>query len=162
VVELADQKAGVEHLISMGFVDPARIGVNGWSYGGFMTLNCILNAPDMFRAGIAGAPVTNFLNYDTIYTERYMGLPSENPDGYALTDLTKSAKNLKGRLMLVHNIDDDNVLFQNTMQMINALEVAGKPFELMLYPQKGHGVGGPVQRQMTESMTAFFERELLK
>ncbi len=162
VVELADQKAGVEHLISMGFVDPARIGVNGWSYGGFMTLNCILNAPDMFRAGIAGAPVTNFLNYDTIYTERYMGLPSENPDGYGLTDLTKSAKNLKGRLMLVHNIDDDNVLFQNTMQMINALETAGKQFQLMLYPQKSHGVGGPVRRQLTESMTAFFERELLK
>ncbi len=160
VTELADQKAGLQHLISMGFADPARIGVSGWSYGGFMTLNCMLNAPDLFHAGIAGAPVTNFLNYDTIYTERYMGLPSDNAGGYAATDLASSAKNLKGRLMLVHNIEDDNVLFQNTMQMINALESAGKPFDLMLYPQKSHGVSGRARRQMVESMVAFFEREL--
>jgi dipeptidyl-peptidase-4 len=160
VTELADQKAGLQHLLSMGFADPARVGVSGWSYGGFMTLNCMLNAPDMFRAGIAGAPVTNYLNYDTIYTERYMGLPSENIGGYNTTDLASSAGKLKGKLMLVHNIEDDNVLFQNTMQMINALESAGKRFELMLYPQKSHGVGGAARRQMVESMVAFFEREL--
>jgi dipeptidyl-peptidase-4 len=160
VTELADQKAALQQLIAMGFVDPARVGVSGWSYGGFMTLNCLLNAPDVFKAGIAGAPVTNFLNYDTIYTERYMGLPSENGGAYSVTDLASSAKKLKGKLMLVHNIEDDNVLFQNTMQMINALEDAGKRFELMLYPQKSHGVSGTVRRQMTESMVAFFEREL--
>jgi dipeptidyl-peptidase 4 len=160
VTELADQKAALQQLIAMGFVDPARVGVNGWSYGGFMTLNCMLNAPEMFHAGIAGAPVTNFANYDSIYTERYMGLPAEDADGYALTDLTKSASKLKGKLMLVHNIDDDNVLFQNTMQMMNALQTAGKQFEFMLYPQKSHGVSGLVRRQMTEGMVAFFEREL--
>jgi len=160
VTELADQKAALQQLIGMGFVDPARVGVSGWSYGGFMTLNCMLNAPDIFKVGIAGAPVTNFLNYDTIYTERYMGLPSENGGGYSVTDLASSAKNLKGKLMLVHNIEDDNVLFQNTMQMINALEAAGKRFDLMLYPQKSHGVGGAARRQMVESMVAFFEHEL--
>jgi dipeptidyl-peptidase-4 len=160
VEELADQKAALQHLIGMGFVDPARVGVNGWSYGGFMTLNCILNAPDMFRAGIAGAPVTNFRNYDSIYTERYMGLPSDNPDGYAKTDLTKSASNLKGRLMLIHNTDDDNVLFQNMLQMTNALQQAGKQFEFMLYPQKTHGVTGAVARQMRGAMTDFFVRVL--
>ncbi len=160
VTELADQKAALQQLIAMGFVDPARVGVNGWSYGGFMTLNCMLNAADVFHAGIAGAPVTNFANYDSIYTERYMGLPADDADGYALTDLTKSASRLKGKLMLVHNIDDDNVLFQNTMQMMNALQSAGKQFEFMLYPQKSHGVGGPARRQMTEAMVAFFEREL--
>ena len=80
-IEGLDQRAGVEHLISLGFVDPARIGVYGWSYGGFMTLHLLLSAGDLFRAGFAGAPVTNWRNYDTIYTERYMGLPAQNEDG---------------------------------------------------------------------------------
>jgi dipeptidyl-peptidase-4 len=158
--ELADQKAGVEHLVSMGFVDPARIGIYGWSYGGFMTLNALLNAPDTFRAGIAGAPVTNFVNYDTIYTERYMGLPSDDEDGYNRTNLSLRADRLKARLMIVHNFEDDNVLFQNTLQITNALEQAGKQFQFMLYPQKTHGVSGPVRRQMLQSMTDFFETNL--
>jgi len=158
--ELADQKAGVEHLVSMGFVDPARIGIYGWSYGGFMTLNAVLNAPDTFRAGIAGAPVTNFVNYDTIYTERYMGLPSDDEDGYNRTNLSLAADRLKAGLMIVHNFEDDNVLFQNTLQITNALEQAGKHFQFLLYPQKTHGVSGPVRRQMLQSMTDFFEANL--
>ncbi len=160
VTELADQVAGVQYLISLGFVDPQRIGIQGWSYGGFMTLNALLNAPDLFRCGIAGAPVTNWLNYDTIYTERYMGLPSEDPDGYKNTALPPRAENLKAKLMIVHNFEDDNVLFQNTLQMMNALQQAGKKFEFMLYPQKTHGVGGPAARQMNASMLDFFERNL--
>jgi dipeptidyl-peptidase-4 len=144
----------------MGFVDPAKIGIYGWSYGGFMALNALLNAPDTFRAGIAGAPVTNFVNYDTIYTERYMGLPSDDQDGYKRTNLSLAAENLKARLMLVHNFEDDNVLFQNTLQIIDALEHAGKQFQFMLYPQKTHGVTGPVRRQMLQSMTDFFEANL--
>jgi dipeptidyl-peptidase-4 len=158
--ELVDQKAGIEHLIGMGFVDPQRIGVTGWSYGGFMTLNLLLNAPDVFRAGIAGAPVTNWLNYDTIYTERYMGLPRENAEGYKNTALPQRARNLKAKLMMVHNFEDDNVLFQNTLQVMNALQQAGKEFEFMLYPQKTHGVTGPVSRQMDASMLDFFDRSL--
>ncbi len=160
VVELADQKAGIDYLTSLGFVDPERIGVYGWSYGGFMTLNCMLNAAPLFRAGIAGAPVTNMANYDTIYTERYMGLPLNNVDGYQKTNLSLNAANLNGNLMLVHNFQDDNVLFQNTLQMVDALERAGKRFELMIYPQKAHGVTGPVRRQMLESMVEFFDRTL--
>ena len=159
-VELEDQRAGVAHLVSLGFVDPARIGIYGWSYGGFMTANAMLNAGDVFRAGVSGAPVTNFANYDTIYTERYMGLPQENPDGYAGTNLALKAGNLKGKLMLVHNIDDDNVLFQNMLQLTDALQRAGKQFDFMLYPQKSHGVTGPARKQMLEGMTAFFERAL--
>jgi dipeptidyl-peptidase-4 len=158
--ELADQKAGVDYLTSLGYVDAERIGVYGWSYGGFMTLNCVLNAPGTFRAGIAGAPVTNFANYDTIYTERYMGLPTNNPDGYKKTDLSLRAGNLKSNLMIVHNFQDDNVLFQNTLQIVDALERADKRFELMIYPQKSHGVTGPVRRQMLESMMEFFDRTL--
>ncbi len=140
--ELADQREGVEYLISLGFIDPQRIGVTGWSYGGFMTLNLLLNAPDLFHAGFAGAPVTNWLNYDTIYTERYMGLPEDNGEAYARTSLPRHARNLTGRLMIAHNLEDDNVLFQNTAQMIRALEVAGKHFELSLYTEKTHGVSG--------------------
>ena len=158
--ELEDQKQGVEYLISLGFVDPARIGIHGWSYGGFMTLNCVLNAPSLFRAAIAGAPVTDWHNYDTIYTERYMGLPSQNVDGYRETALAPHAGELNAKLLLVLNLEDDNVLFQNTMQMANALEKAGKEFEMVLYPQKSHGVGGPLRRQLLETMTDFFERTL--
>jgi dipeptidyl-peptidase-4 len=160
-VELEDQRAGVEYLISLGFVDRERIGVNGWSYGGFMTLNMMLNAPDLFKAGFAGAPVTDWLNYDSIYTERYMGLPKDNAEGYAQSSLIPRAKNLRGKLMIAHNIEDDNVLFQNTLQMIQALESEGKRFELSLYTQKTHGVNGADARQMESTMLDFFERSLL-
>jgi dipeptidyl-peptidase-4 len=160
VAELADQKAGIDYLTSLGFVDSERIGIYGWSYGGFMTLNAMLNGAGTFKAGIAGAPVTNFANYDSIYTERYMGLPVENSEGYKKTNLSLAAGNLQGNLMIIHNFQDDNVLFQNTLQMIDALERAGKRFELMIYPQKTHGVSGPVRRQMLESMLEFFDRTL--
>jgi dipeptidyl-peptidase-4 len=158
--ELADQLAGVKYLVSLGFADEKRIGIHGWSYGGFMTLNALLNAPDVFRAGISGAPVTSWMNYDTIYTERYMGLPKENMKAYKKTALTPKAVNLKARLMLVHNYEDDNVLFQNSLQMTNALQNAGKQFEYMLYSQKTHGVSGAAADQMNASMLDFFERNL--
>ncbi|MFN3325499.1 MAG: S9 family peptidase [Bryobacteraceae bacterium] len=158
--ELADQQEGVRHLLSMGFVDPARLGIYGWSYGGYMTLYALLNAPDLFRAGIAGAPVTDWRNYDTIYTERYLGLPSENPEGYKDSSPVHQAENLRASLMIVQNLGDDNVLFANTIQMTDALQKAGKQFELMLYPQKSHAVTGPVRKQMLEAMTAFFRKKL--
>jgi dipeptidyl-peptidase-4 len=160
VTELADQVAGVNYLISLGFVDANKVGIHGWSYGGFMTLNAVLNAPNVFRCGIAGAPVTSWMNYDTIYTERYMGLPAENREAYASTALPAKVKNLKAKLMIVHNFEDDNVLFQNTLQMTNALQLEGKQFEFMLYPQKSHGVGGVAARQMNQSMLDFFDRNL--
>ena len=158
--ELADQVAGVQQLVSMGFVDPARVGIRGWSYGGFMTLNALLNAPDTFRAGAAGAPVTDWRNYDTIYTERYMGLPETNAEGYKNSALPQRASNLKGSLMILHNYEDDNVLFQNSLQMIDALERARKQFELVLYTQKTHGVTGPEAQHVNAAMLSFFERNL--
>ncbi|HEY3740721.1 MAG TPA: S9 family peptidase [Bryobacteraceae bacterium] len=158
--ELEDQREGVKHLLSMGFVDPDRVGIQGWSYGGFMTLNAMLNAGDVFKAGISGAPVTNFRNYDTIYTERYMGLPQQNPDGYAGTNLSLKAGNLKGQLLLVDNFEDDNVLFQNMLQATAALQKADRPFELMIYPMKSHGVSGPYRGHLNEMMTSFFDRTL--
>ena len=158
--ELKDQEEGVRHLIGMGFTDPARIGITGWSYGGYMTLFALTNAPGLFRAGIAGAPVTHWRNYDTIYTERYMGLPAENPEGYKRSSPMTKAAELTAKLMLVHNVEDDNVHFQNTMQMADVLERAGKQFQMLIYPQKAHGVTGQVRRHMNEAMAEFFEREL--
>ncbi len=158
--ELADQLEGIQYLLAQGFVDRQRVGIYGWSYGGFMTLYSLLNAPETFRAGIAGAPVTNWRNYDTIYTERYLGLPSENPEGYRASSPVDYAANLKSKLLIVHNIEDDNVLFQNTVQMIDALEGAGKLFDMVIYTDKTHGVTGPVRRQLLETLTDFFEKHL--
>jgi len=160
VIELADQVAGVRHLIASGLADPARIGIHGWSYGGFMTVNAMLNAPGVFKAGFAGAPVTNWINYDSIYTERYMGLPKDNPEGYRDTALPAKAANLKGKLMLVQNFEDDNVLFQNSIQLASALELAGKQFEYMLYPRKAHDLIGLSQQHLNQMMVDFFERSL--
>ncbi len=160
IIELKDQVEGVRHLVKLGFVDEKRIGIYGWSYGGFMAINAMLNAPEVFAAGAGGAPVTSWMNYDTIYTERYMGLPSENPEGYEKTALPRAAKNLKGKLMIIHCLEDDNVLFQNTLQLTDALQRAGKQFELMLYPHKSHGVTGVHNKQMLESITSFFDRHL--
>jgi len=159
-VELEDQKEGLKYLIEQGYVDPARVGIYGWSYGGYMTLYSLLNAPDLFKVGIAGAPVTNWHNYDTIYTERYLGLPSENEDGYKSGSAVTYADKLKGTLLMIHNIEDDNVLFQNTLQMAVALENAGKVFSMVTYPQKSHGVGGPLRKDLLEVTTDFFEKNL--
>ena len=158
--ELADQLEGVKYLTEQGFVDAARIGIYGWSYGGFMTLYSLLNAPDVFRAGIAGAPVTNWRNYDTIYTERYLGLPAEDMDGYRASSPVEYASKLKAKLLMVHNLEDDNVLFQNTLQMAEALERAGKVFQMVVYPGKTHAVGGAFERQLLEETTDFFEKNL--
>lgn len=159
-IEVADQKAGIEHLISLGFVDPTRIGMHGWSYGGYMTLNTMLSESKLIRAGISGAPVTNWLLYDTIYTERYLGTPQENEKGYRESSPVHKAGNLEGKLMLVHNFGDDNVLFQNMLQMTDALQRAGKHFELHVYPQKSHGVSGSARYHLNEAMVDFFERHL--
>lgn len=155
--EVADQRLGVEHLIKMGFVDANRIGITGWSYGGYMTIHSLLLAPDVFKVGVAGAPVTDWHNYDTIYTERYMGLPQENKKGYDASSNVHNAAKLQGSLLIVHNFEDDNVLFQNTMQMVNALESADKQYFLQIYPQKTHGVSGALRKPMYEAMTAFFD-----
>ena len=158
--ELEDQKDGIRYLESLGFVDPTRVGIYGWSYGGFMTLNALFNAPSLFRAGIAGAPVMDWRNYDTIYTERYMGLPAENEQGYRSSSLIGKAGALTAKLLIVHNFSDDNVHFQNSVQIADALERAGKQFEMRVYTQKTHAVSGPAYKQMLEGLTEYFEKNL--
>src|SRR5207249_11707981 len=119
----------------------------------YIALCALTSAPDLLRAAIAGAPVTHWRNYDSIYTERYMGLPAENPEAYERTSPITRAADLSAKRLLIHNLEDDNVHFQNTMQMMDALERAGKQFQLMLYPQKAHGVSGTLRRHMYEMRT---------
>lgn len=159
--ELSDQKEGIQYLIAQGFVDPQRIGLYGWSYGGYMTLYTVTHVPGLIKAAIAGAPVTNWRNYDSIYTERYMGLPEDDEQGYKTSAPVNSAGGLEGtRLLIVHNVEDDNVHFQNSVQMAEALEKANKQFYMVVYPEKTHGVTGPERKQLLDETTAFFEQNL--
>ena len=158
--EVADQVLGLDRLIDMGFVDRDRIGITGWSYGGYMTIHAMLLAPERFRVGVAGAPVTDWHNYDTIYTERYMGLPAQNTAGYQDSSNVRNAGRLAGKLLIVHNLEDDNVLFQNTVQIANAFEEANRPYFLQLYPQKTHGVTGVPRKALYQTMIDFFDRNL--
>jgi len=146
-VELQDQLAGVKYLKSLGYVDPARIGITGGSYGGYMTLEALFNAPDAFKVGISDAPVTDWKLYDTIYTERYMGRPQDNPEGYKNSSPVNQAQHLKGKLMLVHGTGDDNVHFANSVEVLNALIDSGLyPDQLMVFPGRGHGISDAAAR----------------
>ncbi len=159
--ELNDQKEGIQYLISQGFVDPQRIGLYGWSYGGYMTLYTVTHAPGLIKAAVSGDPVTSWRNYDSIYTERYMGLPEDDEDGYRKSSPQTSAADMQGtRLLMVHNIEDDNVHFQNSVQMAAALEKADKQFFMVVYPQKTHHVAGPEYKQLLDEVTGFFEENL--
>ena len=145
--DLAD---AADWLAEQPWCDAARIGLNGHSYGGYLTAYTLTHG-DRFAAGIAGAPVTDFRNYDTIYTERYMGDPRENAAGYDLSSVVKAAGDLNGRLLILHGVMDDNVHVQNTLQLAGALQGADRDFELMLYPRSRHGIGGRhVRRLMYE------------
>ena len=161
-VELRDQLGALDQLLSdYPQLDKDRIGIWGWSNGGSMTLYALTHS-DRFRAGVSVAPVTDSRNYDSIYTERYMGLLSENAKGYEASSSPKVASNLHGSLLLVHGTSDDNVHFQNSIQMIDALIKAGKPFHLMVYPNKTHGISGPAARaHLFHMIQDHFERELM-
>jgi dipeptidyl-peptidase-4 len=160
-IELKDQLTALDQLLEQyPQIDKDRIGIWGWSNGGSMTLYAMTHS-ERFRAGVAVAPVTNQENYDTIYTERYMGLLKDDKAGYEQSDVTKSADKLHGALLLVHGTSDDNVHFQNSIQMINALINAGKPFRLMIYPNKTHSIAGKDARVHLFTMIEDqFEKEL--
>jgi dipeptidyl-peptidase 4 len=158
--ELADIEQGVNWLKSNSWVDPDRIGIWGWSYGGYMTAYAMTHSTS-FRAGIAGAPVTDWRNYDAIYTERYMGLPQNNEKGYDSSSVIKAAENLHGSLLLIHGTQDDNVHIGNTYQLVYALQNADKQFELMVYPKNRHGITEKKQQlHMYKMMTKFILKNL--
>ncbi len=139
--ELRDLQDAVGWLKSQNWVDGERIGLSGNSYGGFLTVYAMTHSK-LFAAGIAGAPVTDWRNYDTIYTERYMDTPAANPQGYKNSSVVGAAANLHGRLLLLHGLLDDNVHVQNTIQLANALQESDRTFELMFYPRARHGLHG--------------------
>lgn len=140
--ELADQIKGVEYLRTLPYVADNKIGVFGHSYGGYMALHLILRAPEHFNAAVAGAPVTDWRLYDTHYTERYMGTPQDNPEGYHAADVLTYAEQLEQPLLIYHGMADDNVLYTHTAKLTYALQQATLPFELMAYPGKQHGLRG--------------------
>lgn len=146
---------------ALSYVDAKRIGIQGWSYGGFETLLCMTKGADVFSAGISVAPVTNWRYYDTIYTERFMQTPADNPDGYDDNSPVFFADLLLGDLLLVHGSGDDNVHFQNSMEMVNALVAAGKDFEFFAYPNRNHGIyGGNTRLHLFNMMLDFVKENL--
>ena len=157
--ETVDQIEAARYIASLPYVDPDRIGIYGWSYGGFMALNCILKGNDVFRAAIAVAPVTSWRFYDTIYTEIYNGLPQDNPSGYDDNSPIHFADRLKGKLLIAHGTGDDNVHIQNTYEMITKLVEYDKPFELYVYPDRNHGMG-PSRHHLMERCIEFVQRNL--
>lgn len=160
-LETEDQIDAARYLGSLGFVDASRIGIFGWSYGGYMSSLCLLKGNDVFKAAIAVAPVTNWKWYDTIYTERYMRRTSDNPTGYAENSPVYFADRLKGNYLLVHGLADDNVHPQNSIEMVNALVRHRKAFDMYFYPNKNHGIGGADARMhLFARMTDFVLNKL--
>lgn len=160
-VEVQDQIEGVKFLRQLPHVDAERIGVHGHSYGGYMTLMSMFKAGDYFQAGVSGAPVTDWLLYDTHYTERYMGHPAENTQGYEKSSVFPYAKDLKGDLLIYHGMADDNVLFTHSTKLYKALQDLAIPFEVMDYPGKKHGIRGKqTQIHLNRTVTNFFDRHL--
>ena len=139
-VEVDDQVAGVRWLVAQGIADPRRVGIYGWSYGGYMSALCLCKAPGVFRAAVAGAPVAHWDGYDTHYTERYMGTPASNPAGYRASAVMPYVGGLtaRSRLLLVHGLIDENVHFRHTARLVNALNRARKRYDLLLFPDERH------------------------
>ena len=159
--ETEDQIAAAKKLSELDYIDEARTGIWGWSFGGHMATNCILKGNDTFEMAIAVAPVTSWRFYDTIYTERFMRTPEENPSGYDDNSPFNYPEMLKGDYLLVHGSGDDNVHVQNTMRMIEALVQANKPFDWAIYPDKNHGIyGGNTRIHLFNKLTKFVKEKL--
>ncbi|MGI8670319.1 MAG: alpha/beta hydrolase family protein, partial [Aridibacter sp.] len=158
--EFLDLEDGVKFLKSQPYVDGDRIGIWGWSYGGFMTSYALTHGKS-FKIGIAGGTVSDWALYDSIYTERYMLTPENNPTGYAKTSVLGNAKDLSGKLLLIHGAIDNNVHIQNTIKFVYELQKAGKQFDLMIYPTQQHGISDPQQVYHLYSMMTDFITENL-
>jgi len=159
--ELRDQLAGVDYLKSLPYVDSSRMGIWGWSYGGYMTLYTLTHAPDVFKCGAAGGPVTDWKFYDSIYTERYMRTAEVNPDGYQESSPLEAAGNLQASLLLMHGVDDDNVHLQNTINFIEALVRDGKSYQFYLQPGEKHGFSAYSARlYLIKRLLKFFDSHL--
>ena len=161
IIEVQDQVDGVRWLVEQGLADPERVGIYGWSYGGYMSAMCLAQEPETFKVAVAGAPVTHYDGYDTHYTERYMSTPQANPDGYAQGSVMSYVDNLEGKLLLVHGLIDENVHFRHTARLINALIKARKPYDLLLFPDERHSPRSLADRvYMEERVRDYFVENL--
>lgn len=140
-LDIKDQADGVKHLCERPYVDASRIGIYGHSYGGYMAALALVKYPEVFHVGVAGAPVTDWKNYDTIYTERYIRTPQENPDGYRDGACLTFAKNLQGKMLMMHGLIDDNVHPANTRQLVDLFQRENRRFDMLIYPRSKHGLG---------------------
>ncbi len=156
-VEMRDQISGVNFLKSLPYVDAERLGVHGWSFGGFMTTNLMTTYPDVFKVGVAGGPVIDWKWYEVMYGERYMGTPQNNPQGYESTSLINKAKNLKGRLQIIIGMNDPTVVPQHALQFLNACSEAGTQPDFFVYPGEGHNMAGHKSVHLHERITRYFE-----
>ena len=159
--EVLDQIEAAKYLGSLKFVDPSRIGIFGWSYGGYMSTLCVTIGAKWFKLAIAVAPVTNWRYYDSVYTERYNGLPKDNADGYDKNSPINHVKDLTGKYLLIHGTADDNVHFQNAVDLVSKLVDADVDFETMYYPNKDHGIyGGNTRNHLYRKMTTYILENL--
>lgn len=154
--EMADQMKGIEFLKSKSFVDQDRIGVYGWSFGGFMTTSLLLNHNDVFKVGVAGGPVCDWKYYEVMYGERYMDMPQENPEGYEKASVINKAKQLKGHLLMIHGAQDPVVVQQNSMEFIQACIKEGKQVDYFLYPTHEHNVSGRDRIHLNQKIADYF------
>jgi dipeptidyl-peptidase-4 len=161
VQELADQRDGVAYLRTLPYVDGERIGIWGWSYGGHMTLHALFEAPQDFKVGFAGAPVSDWLQYDSIATERFLGLPKDDPEGYRRASPLNFVNGLEGKLMIGQGTGDDNVHLVNTMLVLDEAIKHRKNIEVVLLPGRGHPASDPIGRiYLMKRVAAFFEKNL--
>jgi dipeptidyl-peptidase-4 len=160
VVETADQMKGIEYLKSLSFIDADRIGVHGWSYGGFMTLNLMLKQPETFKVGVAGGPVVDWSMYEIMYGERYMDTPEENPEGYKNSNMLNYADKLQGKLMLIHGVQDQTVVMQHSIQFLKKCIDLNKQVDFFVYPTHEHNVRGNDRLHLMEKISNYFLENL--
>ncbi len=159
--ETEDQITVAKYFAAQPYIDASRIGIYGWSYGGYMSLLCLFKGADIFKMAISVAPVTNWRYYDSVYTERFMRTPNENPDGYDMNSPINHVQKMKGKLLLVHGMTDDNVHFQNSVELVQHLVEADKQFDMQFYPNRNHGIsGGNSTLHLYKKMTSFIEENL--
>lgn len=159
-LEVSDQMVGVNYLKSLPYVDPQRIGVQGWSYGGFMTISLMLREPDVFKVGVCGGPVTDWKYYEVMYGERYMDTPEENPEGYKEASLLERAGSLKGDLLVIHGTMDPTVVWQQSLSLLKRFIEEGKMVDYFVYPGHEHGVGGKDRVHLNRKIEKYFVEHL--
>jgi dipeptidyl-peptidase-4 len=159
-VEMDDQLKGVAYLKSLPFVDAKRMGVHGWSFGGFMTTSLMLRHPGVFKVGVAGGPVIDWSMYEVMYTERYMDTPGTNPEGYGTSNLLTQIKNLRDRLLLIHGTDDDVVVWQHSVKLLKKAVDENVQLDYFVYPGHPHNVRGKDRVHLMQKITDYFDTYL--